>query len=80
MEVSEEDKASVHALLLDLSALNFSQAVRMILLATTCRRHLALVSLKLPRNFNEQAVDRIYRIGPQIFDGKFWRQVIRTLH
>ena len=35
LEVSEEDKASVHALLLDLSALNFSQAARMKLHATT---------------------------------------------
>ena len=79
MEVSEEDKALVHALLLDLSALNFSQAARMKLHATTRRRHLALVSVKLPRNFNEQAVVRIYRVGPQIFDGRFWRQIIRTL-
>ena len=35
VEVSEEDKASVHALLLDLSALNFSQAARMKLHTTT---------------------------------------------
>ena len=70
LEVSEEDKASVHALLLDLSALNFSQAARMKLHATTRRRHLALYSLKLPKDFNEQAVNRISHVCPQIFGGK----------
>ena len=75
LEVSEEDKASVHALLLDLSALNFSQAARMKLHATTRRRHLALNSLKLPKDFNKQAVDRISRVGPQIFGGKFLEAV-----
>ena len=67
LEVSEEDKASIRAILLDLSALNFSQAARFKLHATSRRRHLALDSLKLPKDFNEQAVDRISRVGPQIF-------------
>ena len=75
LEVSEEDKDSVHALLLDLSALNFSQAARMKLHATTRRRHLALSSLKLPKDFNEHALDRISRVGPQIFGGKFLEAV-----
>ena len=75
MEVSEEDKASIRAILLDLSALNFSQAARIKLHATSRRRHLALDSLKLPKDFNEQAVDRISRVGPQIFGGKFLEAV-----
>ena len=75
LEVSEEDKASVHALLLDLSALNFSQAARMKLHATTRRRHLALSSLKLPKDFNEHAVVRISRVGPQIFGSTFLEAV-----
>ena len=44
LEVSEEDKASVRAILLDLSALNYSQAARIKLHATSRRRHLALDS------------------------------------
>ena len=71
LEVSEEDKASVHGLLLDLSALNFSQASRMKLHATKRRRHLALSALKLPKDFNDNAVDRISCVGPRIFGGKF---------
>ena len=71
LEVSEDYKASVHGLLLDLSALNFSQASRMKLHATKRRRHLALSSLKLPKDFNENAVDRISCVGPRIFGGKF---------
>ena len=51
LEVSEEDKASVHGLLLDLSARNFSQASRMNLHTTKRRRDLALSSLILPRIF-----------------------------
>ena len=78
--VSEEDKASVHGLLLDLSALNFSQASRMKLHATKCRRHLALSSLKLPKDFNENAVDRISCVGPRIFGGKFLEAVDSDLY
>ena len=55
--VTEEDKGSVHALLLDLSALNFSQAAR--------------IKLQLPTDFNNHAVDRIPRAGAEIFGGKF---------
>ena len=69
--VTEEDKVSVHALLLDLSALNFSQAARIKLHATKRRRHLALDCLKLPTDFNNHAVDRIPRAGAEIFGGKF---------
>ena len=69
--VTEEDKGSVHALLLDLSALNFSQAARIKLHATKRRRHLALDCLKLPTDFNNHAVDRIPRAGAEIFGGKF---------
>ena len=75
LEVSEEDKASVHGLLLDLSALNFSQASRIKLHATKRRRHLALSSLKFPKDFNENAVDRISCVGPRIFGGKFLEAV-----
>ena len=57
LEVSEEDKASVHVLLLDLSALNFSQAARMKFHATSRRRHLALDSIKLPKEqTNKQSI------------------------
>ena len=69
--VTEEDKGSVHALLLDLSALNFSQAARIKLHATKHRRHLALDCLKLPTDFNNHAVDRIPHAGSEIFGGKF---------
>ena len=75
LEVSEEDKGSIHAILLDLSALNFSQAARIKLHATKRRRHLALDCLKLPKDFNDQAVDRISRAGPQFFGGKFLEAV-----
>ena len=68
--MSEEDKGSIRAILLDLSALNFSQAARIKLHATKRRRHLALDCLKLPKDFNDQAVDRVSRAGPQIFGGK----------
>ena len=71
--VTEEDKVSVHALLLDLSALNFSQAARIKLHATKRRRHLALDCLKLPTDFNNHAVDRIPRAGAEIFGGKILR-------
>ena len=37
----------------------------------TRRRHLALVSLNLPNDFNELAVDRISRVGPLVFGCKF---------
>ena len=69
--VTEEDKGSIHALLLDLSALNFSQAARIKLHATKHRRYLALDCLKLPADFNNHAVDRIPRAGFQIFGGRF---------
>ena len=75
LEVSEEDKVSIRAILIELSALNFSQAARIKLHATTRRRHLALDSLSLPKDFNEQAVDRISRDGPQVFGGKFLEAV-----
>ena len=80
LEVSEEDKASVHGLLLDLSALNFSQASRVKLHATKRRRHLALSSLKLPKDLNENAVDRISCVGPRIFGGKCLEAVDSDLH
>ena len=67
LEVSEEDKVSIRATLMELSVLNFSQAARIKLHATTLRRHLALDSLCLPKDFNEQAVDQISRVGPQVF-------------
>ena len=73
--MSEEDKVSIRAILIELSALNFSQAARIKLHATTRRRHLALDSLSLPKDFNEQAVDRISRDGPQVFGGKFLEAV-----
>ena len=69
--VSEEDRISIRALLLDFSALNFSQAARIKLHATKRRRHLALECLKLPTDFNNSAVDRIPRAGSDLFDGKF---------
>ena len=69
MEVSEEDKDSIHTILPDLSHLIFSQAARIKLHATTRRRLLALDSLKFPKDFNKLAVDRISRVGPQIRDG-----------
>ena len=75
LEVSEEDKGSIHTILLDLSALNFSQVARIKLHATKRRRHLALDCLKLPKEFNDQAVDRVSRAGPQIFGGKFLEAV-----
>ena len=45
LEVSKEDKVSICAILIELSALNFSQAARIKLHATTRTRHLALDSL-----------------------------------
>ena len=39
--------------------------------ATKHRRHLALDCLKLPRDFNDHAVDRVPRAGSQIFGSKF---------
>ena len=75
LEVSEEDRVSIRAILIDLSALNFSQAARIKLHATTRRRHLALDSLSLLKDFNGQAVDRISRVGLQVFGGKFLEAV-----
>ena len=66
--MSEEDRASIRAILIDLSALNFSQATRIKLHATTRRRH-------LPHDFNEHAVNQIPRTGPLVFGGKFLEAV-----
>ena len=46
LEVSEEDKVSIRAILIEISALNFSQAARIKLHATSRRRLLALESMR----------------------------------
>ena len=75
LEVSEEDRVSIRAILIELSTLYFSQAARIKLHATARRWHLALDSLSLPKDFKEQAVDRISPAGPQVFGGKFLEAV-----
>ena len=48
--MTEEDKVSIRAVLIDISALTFSQAARVQLHATSRRRLLALESLTLPKD------------------------------
>ena len=78
--VSEEDKISIRAVLVEISALSFSQAARVQLHATSRRRYLALESLNLPKGFNGYAVNQIPRVGQFIFGGKFLEAVDSDLN
>ena len=78
--MSEEDKISNRAVLIEISALSFSQAAHVQLHATSRRRYLALESLNLPKDFSGHAVDRIPRVGQYIFGGKFLEAVDSDLN
>ena len=69
LEVSEEDAVTVRALLLELSAMQFSQAARMLLFATSHYRNLTLSSMGLRDRLNISAAVRIPRDGEYLF----WR-------
>ena len=71
LEVSEEDLASVRALILEISAMQFSQAARLRLYATDRNRALTLNSLGLTDSMNISAAVRIPRDGEFLFGGKF---------
>ena len=68
--VSEEDAVTVGALLLELSAMQFSQAARMRLFATSHYRNLTLGSMGLRHRLNVSAAVRIPRDGEYLFGGK----------
>ena len=70
LEVSEEDLASVRALILEISAMQFSQAARLRLYATDRNRALTLNSLGLTDRMNLSAAVRIPRDGEFLFGGK----------
>ena len=75
LEVTEEDRIAIRAILMEISVLSYSQAARIQLHATQQRRLLALETLNLPKDFNSHAVDRIPRVGQHIFGGKFLEAV-----
>ena len=58
LEVTQEDRFAIRAFLLEISALSYSQSVRIQLHATQQRHHLALETLNLPRDFNSLARSR----------------------
>ena len=71
LKVSEEDQVVIRNLLMEISAMLFSQASRMSLHATKQRRLAVLDALKLPHGFNAQAVNRIPRTGSFLFNNEF---------
>ena len=71
LEVSEEDLITVRALILEISAMQFSQAARLRLYATDRNRALTLNSLGLTDRMNISAAVRIPRDGEFLFGGKF---------
>ena len=71
LKVSEEDRVVFRNLLMEISAMSFSQASRMSLHAIKLRRLAVLDALKLPHGFNAQAVDRIPRQGSYLFNNEF---------
>ena len=70
LEVSEEDRVTTRALILGLSAMQFSQAARMQIAATSHRRNITLNTLGLRDRFNVSAAVRIPRDGNFLFGGK----------
>ena len=75
LEVTEEDRVAICSIVMEISALSFSQSVRIQLHTTQQRRLLALETLNLPKDFNGHAVDRIPSEGRHIFGGKFLEAV-----
>ena len=71
LEVSEEDLITVRALILEISAMQFSQAARLRLFATDRNRAITLNSLGLTDRMNISAAVRIPRDGEFLFGGKF---------
>ena len=71
LEVSEEDLITVRALILEISAMQFSQAALLRLFATDRNRAITLNSLGLTDRMNISAAVRIPRDGEFLFGGKF---------
>ena len=70
LEVTEEDLVTVRALILEISAMQFSQAARLRLFAIERNRHNTLTSLGLRDRLNVNAAVRIPRDGEFLFGGK----------
>ena len=70
LEVSEEDVVTVRALLLEISAMQFSQAARLSLFAIERNRHNTLTTIGLRDRLNVNAAVRIPRDGEFLFGGK----------
>ena len=70
LEVSKEDAVTVRALLLELSAMQFSQAARMRLFSTSHCRNLTLSSMGLRDRLNVLAAVCIPRDREYLFGGK----------
>ena len=69
LEVSEEDLITVRALILEISAMQFSQAARLRLFATDRNRAITLNSLGLTDRMNISAAVQIPRDGEFLLDG-----------
>ena len=71
LEVTEEDLVTVRALILEISAMQFSQAARLRHFAIDRNRQITLNSLGLRDRMNISAAVRIPRDGEFLFGGKF---------
>ena len=75
LEVTEEDLVTVRALILEISAMQFSQAARLRLFAIDRNRQNTLNSLGLRDRMNVSAAVRIPRDGEFLFGGKLLESV-----
>ena len=75
LEVSEEDLVTVRALILELSAMQFSQVARMQLFAISHSRNVTLRAMGLHDRLNVSAAVRIPKDGEYLFGGKLLESV-----
>ena len=76
LEVSREDRDTINALILEIAALSYAQALRMNLHATSERRNAVLDALPIPKDCpSRSAATRLPRDGEFVFAGKFLEAV-----